>query len=495
MYNLLLVDDEPWILKDMEQIIDWNKAGFNIAASLNDVNAAESLLKRKHIDVVISDIRMPGKNGLDLLSFVNRVSPRTLVVFMSAYSEFTYAKQAIENGCFNYLLKPVNVEELLQTLARCSERLSEMENEQSIRKDHKHSMMFMEWIEKDLTIQQVVEQLKMSGIPFKSDKHYAFVTVKSKETMSDEDLRSADRLLQQYGISFFRGRVSSYKWTYLLCIPELSVRNLLREVKRKSADRQWDVGISSLSVAGSRVGRLYHQSNLMVDTSILNGKTGVYQYQSKVNAAVSALREQISKASRLEHLEAALFGVQKAIAKRRIHLNGLVEIYNLFVVSIANLSAINASDMIDPIMTQDLILHYGNPHDLLEDMTMMIEEQKKKPGDVIALPIVEEITRSLDRMFAHRISLKEMAQKYYISPNYLSHLFKQEKGQSFINYLIQRRLEAAIALLEKDISLYEVGRLVGYDDYAHFSKLFKKHVGLSPFEYKQRMKPQEDRIN
>ncbi|MNY83585.1 putative response regulatory protein [compost metagenome] len=58
---------------------------------------AESVIRRQHIDVLISDIRMPGKSGLDLLSFVNRVSPHTLVVFMSAYSEFEYAKQAIEN--------------------------------------------------------------------------------------------------------------------------------------------------------------------------------------------------------------------------------------------------------------------------------------------------------------------------------------------------------------------------------------------------------------
>lgn len=137
-------------------------------------------------------------------------------------------------------------------------------------------------------------------------------------------------------------------------------------------------------------------------------------------------------------------------------------------------------------------MHYGDAGELLEDMASHLETRsRRRDEEPAAQLIVEEVVREVDLMFAHRISLKELARKHYISPNYLSHLFKQEKGQSFIHYLIHRRLQAARMLLEQEISLYEVARMVGYDDYAHFSKLFKKHLGHSPLDYKNHIKRQQ----
>ncbi|OXM14406.1 response regulator transcription factor [Paenibacillus herberti] len=491
MYNLLLVDDEPWILKDMEQIIDWQEAGFNIVAKANDVNIAESLLRRQRIDVIISDIRMPGKTGLDLLEFTNRVSPGTLVVFMSAYSDFTYAKQAIEKGCFNYLLKPVNTDELLQTLENCSQRLQERERERRFQQVYDQSVMLLEWIESDVTIRQIIDRITSTGVTFKLGEQYVFMTVKSPEALTEKDLQDIDGLLQSYRIDYFKCRNSPVKSTYLLSLPLLpatTLRKLYHEARRETSARSWEVGISSIGSADHGVHRLYQQSNRMADTSSLNGKSGIYRHRPNVNAAVPALKAQIGKATRVEHLEAAVYDIQKGVQRGRIHLSGLAELYNLFVISLSGLISPGTLGEEDFVTAQDLVIYYGKPQDLLEEMMLRIEEQKKKPGEINAVPIVEEITRDLDRMFAHRISLKEMAQKYYISPNYLSHLFKQEKGKSFINYLIHKRLEAAVSLLEKDISLYEVGKLVGYDDYAQFSKLFKKHLGVSPLEYKQRRK-------
>lgn len=488
IYNILLVDDEPWILKDMERIIDWEETGFRIIAKVNDAYAAESLLKRHQIDVLISDIRMPGKSGLDLLSFVKRVSPDTLVVFMSAYSEFSYAQQAIERGCFHYLLKPVNVEELQLTLGRCLRSLAEKAKELEARIVADQSMRFMEGIEKDYTIRRMLEGFAGFGLPFQEHHRFMFAIIKSGSEIAAEALQPFQSMLLQYGVSFRSGQFSPSKWGYLLGVPELSPNvycSVYKDVVRRTKARGWDVGLSVCSDSAGKVSRLYHQSNMMSETSALNGKVGVYRYRVQVNADIPALRERIGKASRLEHLELALIDVHKGIDTGRIHLSGLAELYNLFVSAIANLS-LHDVDAIDSNSAQEFVLHYGNPHDLLEDIAMMIAEQKKKPDDSNAHLIVEEITRELDRLYAHRISLKELAQKYFISPNYLSHLFKQEKGLSFINYLIQKRLDVAIALLEKDISLYEVARMVGYDDYAHFSKLFKKHVGQSPVDYKQR---------
>ncbi|MGO4545494.1 response regulator [Paenibacillus sp. 2TAB23] len=488
MHKLILVDDEPWILKDMEQIVDWEALGFQIVAKVNDVQMAESLLKRKSIDVVISDIRMPGKSGLDLLSFVNRVSPHTLVVFMSAYSEFSYAKKALELGCFAYLLKPVNEQELRDTLSNCSKRLAERDRDQRVLQTYHNSMLFLETIENGLTEQQVY-QLKGLNIEMGSGMGYAFAIVKGKTAISEQDLLNSDRLLHEHGVTFFRAMASPLKWTYLLSHSELDTNSLKAFYKRvliMAAELQWDVGVSLSNDFDSQIAKYYNQATMMADTSTLNRRIGVYRYRPRVNAALPSIMERIGKATKLEHLEAVLFDVHKGMAKDRIHLNGLAEIYNFFVVVIKNFSSSTQSFAEDSITVQDLVLHYGNPHDLLVQMRLLIDEHKKKPSELTTFPIVDEIIKDIERRYAHKISLKEFAQQYFISPNYLSHLFKQEKGQSFIHFLIQKRLDAAIELLKEDISLYDVGKLVGYEDYAHFSKLFKKHLGQSPLEYKQR---------
>jgi two-component system response regulator YesN len=488
LHKLILVDDEPWILKDMEQIVDWEALGFQIVAKVNDVQTAESLLKRKSIDVVISDIRMPGKSGLDLLSFVNRVSPHTLVVFMSAYSEFSYAKKALELGCFAYLLKPVNEQELRDALSNCSNRLAERDRDQRVLQTYNNSMLFLEMIEKGLTVQQV-SLLKGLNVEMGSGAGYAFAIVKSKIAISEQALLNSDRLLHEHGFSFFRAMASPLKWAYLLSHSDLdsnTLKSLYKRVLIMAAELNWDVGVSLSNDSGSQIAKYYNQANMMADTSSLNRRIGVYRYRPRVNVALPSIMERIGKATKLEHLEAALFDVHKGIAKDHIHLNGLVEIYNFFVVVIKNFSSSTQSFAEDSITVQDLVLHYGNPHDLLVQMRMLIDEIKKKPSELTSFPIVDEIIKDIERRYAHKISLKEFAQQYFISPNYLSHLFKQEKGQSFIHFLIQKRLDAAVELLKEDISLYDVGKLVGYEDYAHFSKLFKKHLGQSPLEYKQR---------
>lgn len=486
MYNLIIIDDESWILKDMEQIIDWQKEGYKLVASFNNVDLAESFLRSRKIDVVISDIRMPGKNGFDLISYVKRVSPHTLVIFMSAYSEFSYAKQAIEEGCFNYLLKPVNDEELLKTLTRCSEYLAKLEMEKKLRQTNEHTMMCLRWFEKDPTIREIAGQLRAIGLPAASDIPYLCAVVKSTGALTDQDLNEADELLHQFKITFIRGQISSHKQIYFLVFRNIQIKQLIKAANRIAKRNQWEVGISLTEAPEERLSKLYHRSNLMAHTSSLNGSKGIYRYKSRMNEAVPALKENILNSLKIEHLESALMNMQQSLNAGRIHLDGLVELYNHFT-EVSNILFPHADQKLEPVTMHDVFYHYESPHDMLEELQMLVTEQKKPESNSAAI-MIEEISRELDRQFAHRISLKELARKYYISPNYLSQLFKQEKGQSFIHYLITKRLEVAVELLQKDISLYEVGKLVGYDDYAHFSKLFKKHIGVSPFEYKQNMK-------
>ena len=119
MLKVLLVDDEPFILQGLMVLIDWQKEGYEIAGTASNGEEALEFLTRNEVDLIIADIKMPVMTGLELLAKIkNENISNAYFVFLSGYADFTYAKEAIRYKCTEYILKPVQVEELLSVLRR-----------------------------------------------------------------------------------------------------------------------------------------------------------------------------------------------------------------------------------------------------------------------------------------------------------------------------------------------------------------------------------------
>ncbi len=123
MYQVLLIDDEPWALYGLKTLIDWEALGYRIAGEAENGLKAMELLKKGNIDVAISDIRMPGMDGIQLMETIQEEKLPVEVVLVSGYSEFEYARKAVRYGAFDYLLKQVSAEELTDVLRRLSDAL------------------------------------------------------------------------------------------------------------------------------------------------------------------------------------------------------------------------------------------------------------------------------------------------------------------------------------------------------------------------------------
>lgn len=125
MYKVILVDDEIWALKDLEGIIDWSSLGFEIVATASDAKTAIDALEKHNPDIILTDLRMPGLSGIDMLKIIRDNAYETLTIFISAYSEFEYAKKALDYDALAYILKPVNDEELTKALLKAKRILNE----------------------------------------------------------------------------------------------------------------------------------------------------------------------------------------------------------------------------------------------------------------------------------------------------------------------------------------------------------------------------------
>lgn len=125
MYQVYLIDDEPWVLIGLERLISWEKYGFCVVGKSTSSREAWGQIVEKKPDVVITDIRMPGLNGLELLGKMKKEKLDSEVVLVSGFAEFEYARTAIREGAFDYLVKPVNKEQLTDCIQRLGKLLDE----------------------------------------------------------------------------------------------------------------------------------------------------------------------------------------------------------------------------------------------------------------------------------------------------------------------------------------------------------------------------------
>mgnify|MGYP001138312568 CR=1 FL=1 len=131
MYRVFMCDDEMWILLSLKNLIDWQEEGFFICGEATDGIKAWERIRNLKPDLIFSDIRMPGMDGIELVKKVREEGIQAEIIIISGYSEFQYAKAAMQYGCSDYLLKPIDEEELLDCIRRVRQRLAEKNPEET----------------------------------------------------------------------------------------------------------------------------------------------------------------------------------------------------------------------------------------------------------------------------------------------------------------------------------------------------------------------------
>lgn len=131
IYKAIIADDEEWAIKDLLAIIDWKKQGFEIVKTTTNSNEVLEILKQEKPDLLLTDIKMPDLDGIELLRRMREVNDDTITILISAFGEFEYAQKAIEFGAFSYILKPVDANELLAVLERVRTILDDIKSVES----------------------------------------------------------------------------------------------------------------------------------------------------------------------------------------------------------------------------------------------------------------------------------------------------------------------------------------------------------------------------
>lgn len=523
MYSVILVDDEVFTRKGLMKLIDWEACGFQVVDEADNGEDALELILRLRPDLVITDIRMPVLDGMELIRRIveeNEASP--VFIIISGYDDFKYAQQAVRYGVHDFIVKPIDEHEFSGALRKLNDRLGRL-REERVRHDRLLSGAMIESLilgEVDDSFIAEWEQRLMLG---KADRlYYLFAELNDNHIWkaAGEQLSSArfKELVQQALQDMTAGDQPLYLHEHRNRIGILLPDHVL--VPFKGDIRQFAVRFrQTMSVeaggrvflyAGAPVDRLANirQSYITAKEAMLHkyihddSRIVIYgQVQSEpLNyigmdpAELGRFIEQIEE-QQSEKVKLAVDALFQDFRLKRYAPEAVKMTIHQCVLGITKAIRSMEGDerslasMAPIVGWHDLSLSLGELKGLFAGF---VEESKDYIAELRKVQVkggIQKVRSYIEANYAGNISLKSIAGHFFINPVYLGQLFKKTYGIYFNDFLLQIRVNEAKKLLRQspDIRIYEVAEKVGFSSADYFVNQFEKIEHMKPSEYRNKL--------
>lgn len=508
--KILFVDDERLIRENMKTLIDWEKAGCTQLETAESAARAIEMMEKTAFDLVISDIVMQRMNGIELSKYIRSRYPETRVIILSAHEDFAMARGAIEAGVSQYLLKPIVPEELEKAILQAGEEIEERQRRhdevletEKIVDLYRHVVMEGIWRELLSPAAEDSERmrrmLEMSGLA-RFEGRAACVLV----SCAGVDAQQA-HLLALSSLSTIMGSAKTGEQEYALVISEgCSAQELEQLRSRFAAAAQGealvvcgcfveDLLMLKTSYADARRKQMLYAA-LSLDSPVLQSE---YEHELKKDEALEHLFRDLKVAfiyggkslpRKLDSFYARLAEYPGEKARGLLEARLLLELYTQLKEQGAELPAY------EQLMKQYAALPQ------IEDRKQLIVQQAARYATTTEgnenrpYMLAASIKRYIDENYSDpQLSMRSIADSFFISNAYLSRIFRRAYGQTCIEYITQVRLAAARRLLENaEIRVSDIAEKTGYSTAYYFSVQFKKATGETPVEYRRRIRKENE---
>ncbi len=532
MYKVFLVEDEIVIREGIKNKIHWEEEGFKIVGDESDGELAYPMIIREQPDILITDIKMPFMDGLELSKLLKKDMPQLKIIIISGYSDFGYAQQAIDIGVSEYLLKPVTSIKLLAAVKNAAIAIEKERKEKQILEQYQH-LVYQKQAEKRkdffhalvsgrMSLSQIIEQEEELGINMVASAfRVLLIQFKVQEDMyeySNEivqcEVRMTEALRRFSDIKVFERGMDG--WAFILLGEnELQIDTLTQELCnlliRICEDKAHYFG---------GIGRCVHRVRDLQQSYLDANKAFSLRYFESWDQFLSYhdvgnIKAQIGNRIKvselnLEKLDRKL--VEDFLKRGTIHdVDEFVESYfdgfGSTTMSSALFRHYIIMDGYSAIMKFLKALKYPKEkiENSLKSMNSVIDqlssfeacefykailkeaiELRNKNCQKRYAGLIEQAKEYINLKFAMSdLTLDQVAASVNVSPNYFSSLFNQEAGMTFIEYLTDIRMEKAKEYLRcSGRKITEIGFLVGYQDSHYFSYIFKRTQNCTPSEYR-----------
>ncbi|MFD2329371.1 response regulator [Cohnella sp. GCM10020058] len=521
--NIVLVDDEKGIVAGLQKMLGRYVPECQvIGVAYNGAEGCE-LIRKLHPDIAITDIRMPQSDGLDMIKKLTEAGSPTKFILLSGYADFEYARQAMQLGVRFYINKPVEEEELrdcvrqvMASIRADRDKLREVDAlKQEVHHRNQESAM-RDLFEIGADHADLAEELlRLAGLPADPTR---FVCVlmefdesveRVKETGLEPVYRHIEQALAQYK-GVYRFRYSGAQFAVLAAHDkEIDYSDLvgsvrqLREALGRELQLRFAAGIGTMHRRASGISESFEEARHALGYKVIKGADAVIPYpdirmdEKRLQIDAERIAELSADIDNLD--EAGCAGIIHEIFREMETAPGMspadlrLQCVNLLLSSVRTMSVeqLRQSDFLGRhILSLEEISKFKTIA-CFEEWTVQAikaliafkrEHRMPQKKDLIA-----EIKAYVTANFDQPISLAELSSRFYISPIYLSQIFKQKTGETYVSFLAKVRIGKAKELLERtDLKVYEICQRVGYSDTQYFARLFEKWTGLKPTEYRKR---------
>lgn len=525
MVKLLLVEDEEKIRKGIKNVIDWETLGIKIYGEASNGYEALKLASAEPPDIILTDIKMPVMDGLELVERLKKEVPRIKSIIMSGYDDFDYIQRALKLGASDYILKPSGAQEIQDIVEKVKNQiLEEREGEihlQNMMEQFEESISLMKekylnklLVFKGKQLEISAEKLELYNINLigpciivvlaRIIDLYSISEIYNIEPIKLVVKSAMEKTLREN----YNCEVCEYSDDIVAIINtkhpvgEGSLLAILKDIK-VTLKRQFNYsvcfGIGRSYESLNNINLSYDEAMKAVEEKLLSSDDFIALYQeafkedmpmdsypleeekeilncitcgseelliTKLNQYFSLLnRAGISKDLAIKFVLGLLFSLYHFCIERNINTD------EIFGVNFLGLNEIQKS--ISMHRRKEIII------DISRKIYIAIRNNKGIGK------ILKNAVKFIEDNYYRDLNRKTVAQEVYITPSYLSILFKKEMNTSFIDYLHNIRIQRACELL-KDIryKTYDVAAMVGYSDEKYFFQVFKKYKGIPPMQYR-----------
>lgn len=540
MIGVFLVEDEYVVREGVKKSVDWHGNGMELLGEANDGELAFPQICKLKPDIIITDIRMPFMDGLELARLVRKELPATKIIILSGYGDFNYAKKAIELGITDYLLKPITPDKLLEAVSKVADVvLREREREDNIRRFQEEmkenenlarSRFFDDLVTGTLNFEQIMQKAKERNIDLSAACFEVILFTASSDGDDNELMAYQDNVVKFYDrISEISGGTNTDVFgrgvegaAFLI---KSENEDLIKEQAGELCSRiirlaEEDGSLHYFGAAGrivkrvKEIGESFMSARRVFAYRYLGLRDRIVYHDEAINASMND--EKVPDVSNID-----LGRMDRDIVKNFLknglssetenflndyldrlgddNLNSLIlRQYIAMDVYLSTATFLSKMGYDDNMITGRLgdvrHLYAGietvkQMKDYLQAFLVKAIELRDTSATKRFGKLLDDARTYIDSHFTDEdISLNSVAESVNISPNYLSTIFSQETKSTFIEYLTDRRIGKAMELLRcTDMKSSEIAYAVGYRDAHYFSYLFKKVNGCSPKEYREQI--------
>ncbi|MGL5086437.1 MAG: response regulator [Clostridium sp.] len=496
MYKVMLVDDEKLIVQGLQNILEWDNLGLEVVQTADNAITALQKFKENPVNIVITDINMPKVTGLELIKQIKEIDENVKFIILSGYDEFSYAKTAIKYGVEYYILKPINEDELEESLINIVKKMdSEKEIEDLLVHKNRKLIKFINgYMDKDelerfkpvmnISLDSHKYSVSVITVGKRDDNKYINISEIVNENINKkcELIRNQDGqviIIDTWSRDTTKEQVLSYFSDFRCKLEQISKSEVFIAVGDIVEDL-YELKDSYNVAKDLKQYILTEGSNVcLCKEDVINIKYNKRSFNKEIELINKFIIEKNNK--KVTEYITEIFDDEKLTPKN---------IYDLSIKMIFLTNQVSEEFKIDNKYSKDSLsstiveLCNESTRDNVKSFLISEIDELIKLMNVNTIkysPVIQQIINNVNEKYYEELSLKTLAHQYNINSSYLGQVFTKELGVSFSEYLNStKNMKAKELILNTNMKINDVAKAVGYPDTSYFYRKFKKYYGVCP---------------